>query len=173
MLRFLTNDMDQLAHAFWHPLLRHASPSDAGRSEVTAPYELDETEEHYVMSFDVPGIHRDDLAIEVTGNQLVVAGERRAEGGGTSRRQGKFQHAFTLPDGITAEAIVAEHKDGVLRLAIQKPASVRPTRVKIADGTTQQRDGGFFKSLVSSKKAKDAVVVKGATAKNEAVAMAN
>lgn len=184
MLPMLSREFDPVTYGFWRPLLRQldemfdqqASSNrdqlDAGRSDYSPNYEVDETDGHYVMSFDVPGVHKEDLRIEVTGNRLLVAGERKPEGRNGSRRYGKFQCIFTLPDGVIADDIVAEHKDGVLRLAIQKPAAARAVKIKIADGATQNRDGGFFKSLVGSKK-RDAVEIKGAMAKNEPVAMAN
>jgi hypothetical protein len=74
---------------------------------------------------------------------------------------------------VTAESIVAEHKDGVLRLAVQKPSTAKATKINIADGTAQQREGGFFKNLVSNKKTKKAVEINGATSKDEPVAMAH
>lgn len=184
MLPMLARDFEPITIGYWRPLLRQLDNllnqqtvvQDGEREAVpyryTPRYEVDETAEHYVMSFDVPGVHRDDLDIEITGNQLCISGERKSEGrNGT--RYGRFQQLFTLPEGVTAEGIVAEHKDGVLRLAIQKPAAVKAIKVRIADGAAQQREGGFFKNLVSSKKSKNAVEIKGATSKDEPVAMAH
>jgi HSP20 family protein len=167
MLPLLSQDFEPITYEFWRPFLRELD------SDHTPRYEVDETDSHYVMSFDVPGVHRDDLSIEMTGNQLTVAGERKAQGHNASRRYGKFQQVFTLPEGVSAEGIVAEHKDGVLRLAIQKPAAMKATRIKIADGAAQQRSGGFFKNLVGDRSEKKPVEIQGATAKNEPTAMAH
>lgn len=184
MLPMLSREFEPTTYSFWRPLLRQldemfdqqASSNreqlDTGRSDYIPTYEMDETDDHYVMSVDVPGVHHDDLTIEVTGNSLVIAGERKSEGHNGVRRYGKFQLLFTLPDGVIVDGIIAEHKDGVLRLAIQKPAAAKAIKIKIADGATQNRDGGFFKSLVGTKK-KNAVEIKGSTARNEPVAMAN
>lgn len=185
MRSMLSRELEPVTYGFWRPLLRQldemfdqqASQNreqvDAGQSDYVPNHEVDQTEEHYVMSFDVPGIHRDDLNIEVTGNRLLVSGERKPEGRSGSRRYGKFQRLFTLPDGVTADDVVAEHKDGVLRLAIQKPAAAKAIKIKIADGAAQTREGGFFKNLVSGKRQKDTIEIKGATSRNDSVAMAN
>lgn len=180
MLPTLSRDFDPATYGFWRPLLRQLdemfdsqtssqdrSQRDAWGSDFSPSFEADETDSHYVMSFDIPGVHREDLNIELIGNRLLVSGERKSEGRKNSRRFGRFQQAFTLPDGISADGIVAEHKDGVLRLALRKPEASRPTKIKIADGTAQNRNGGFFKNLVGDKKAKDAVEIKGATVKSE------
>jgi HSP20 family protein len=174
MLPMLVNDFDPITYGFWRPLLRQLDEMLDQRvpTEPAAGFELDETDQHWVMSFDVPGVQREDLSVEVTGNRLLVSGERKADGR-TGRRHGKFQRTFTLPDGVTADAVVAEHKDGVLRLAVRKPEAARPTKISIGDGAAQPRTGGFFKSLMGEKRAKDTLVVKGATAKGEPVALAN
>ncbi len=183
MLPVLSRDFDPATYGFWRPLLRQLdemfdaqnSPQDLSQRDAWGPnFEMDETDDHYVVSFDIPGVNREDLNIEMVGNRLSISGERKSEGRKTSRRFGRFQQVFTLPDGISADGIVAEHKDGVLRLALRKPEASRPTKIKIADGSAQVRSGGFFKSLVGDKKAKEsALEIKGATAKNEPQAAAH
>lgn len=184
MLPIFARDLDPVTYTAWRPLIRQfdemfdqlTPPArdhwHGGRSDHVQ-FEIDETDDHYVMSFDVPGVRREDLDIEVNGNRLTVSGERKAERKSGSRRYGKFQRVFNLPDGVTADGIVAEHKDGVLRLALQKPAAAKAMKIKIADGATQVRDGGFFKNLVSNKNAKNTVHINGASAKNDAGAIAN
>lgn len=183
MLPVISKDLGPITYNFWRPLFRQLDEMfdqqalstrdlDAARSEYMPHYEIDETADHYVMSFDVPGVNKNDLSIEMTGNRLLISGERKSDERNGGRRYGKFQKIFTLPDGVTAEGIVAEHKDGVLRLAIEKPTSAKATKIKIADGASQNRDGGFFKSLVSSKK-RDAINVKNGDPQVNSTAMAH
>ena len=41
--------------------------------------DIDETENHYMVSFDMPGVKKEDIKIEMKANQLVISGERRSE----------------------------------------------------------------------------------------------
>ena len=185
MLQVFSRDLEPMAYGLWRPLLRQldemfetqtasqSQPRDQWSQERPAfspSYDLHETDQHYLVNFDIPGVQRDDLNIELTGNRLVVSGERRAEGKGARERYGKFQHVFTLPDGVTADGLVAEHKDGVLRLSIPKPSTVRATKIRIADGTGKN---GFLKNLIGEKKAKDASETKAPSEDSESVAMKN
>ena len=36
--------------------------------------DLNETDSHYVMSFDMPGVKKDDLKVELRGHTLTVSG---------------------------------------------------------------------------------------------------
>ena len=157
--------------ATWHPLLPQfdtllsdliGAANSPGRRDFSPTYDIDETSDHFVMFFDMPGVHRDDINIEVLGNQLVVAGERKQPGDGSDsqrlaeRRYGKFERSFTLPEGIDANAIEAEHRDGVLRLKIAKPAATKPIKITIAEGSMKPN---FLKKFVGEKRSTDAVEV--------------
>ena len=185
MLPMRSRDFDIINTRFWGPVLRQLDQlvddqtvrqsvaAEVGPFTFAPSYEIDETDDHYVMAFDVPGVRREDLNIEVKGNRLAVSGERKAEGRNVTRRAGKFEHLFELPEGVTGDSIIAEHKDGVLRLALKKPAATRPMKITIADGTAQVRAGGFFKSLAADKKGKQSFKINGAVAKEEPEALAN
>ena len=185
MLQVFSRSLEPTTYGLWRPLLRQlddlletqaAAQAKApeswaqGGGEFAPVYDLQEVDDHYVLSFDIPGVQRDDLNIELTGNRLVVSGERKCDGRAIRGRHGKFQQVFTLPDGITAEGLVAEHKDGVLRLTIGKPSTVRATKIKIADSTGKS---GFLKNLIGDKKAKDAAEVRVSGEKAEEGVLSN
>lgn len=89
-------------------------------------YALEETETHFLVSVDVPGMSKKDIQVEVKGNELHVSGERK--------KFGKFYRTFTLPENIKTEAIEAEVENGLLAIAIPKPEEVKPRLVKIGEG---------------------------------------
>lgn len=100
-----------------------------------------EAGDSFVVSFDIPGIKKEDLNIEVSGNRLLISGERKFESEENSgsthrmeRRYGKFQRAFELPEGIAAESIEANYQDGVLKLAIPKAEAKKPVKISIGSG---------------------------------------
>jgi len=121
MSNLMLNHFDDLFNGF---LRRELSTPAASRS-FSPPSEVDETDTHYVLSLDVPGVAKDDLDIEVENDRLVITGERKGF------RAAKFTRAFTLPAGIKAEALEASHENGVLRVLVPKEAEAKKTKIKI------------------------------------------
>jgi HSP20 family protein len=116
--------------------------------------DVDETESHYLMSFDLPGVSKDDVKIEVVDNQLVVSGERKSEMNDdknnrhvTERYYGSFRRSFSLPSKIDADRIEADFKDGVLHIAVPKSEALKPKQIKITEGK-----GGLFSKLMGGQK---------------------
>ena len=103
--------------------------------------DLVETEDHFVLRADLPGMTEADVSIEVRDNTVRISGERKAEHEQRERgwyrleRQfGKFSRALSLPDGINADAIEAKFVNGVLEVWIPKPEERKPRRIEIGDG---------------------------------------
>src|SRR5262245_43358340 len=76
---------------------------------------------------DVPGVKESDLDVTLTGNRLTISGKREAERKEQTetyyayeRSYGDFTRAFTLPDGIDTNSVVADLKDGVLTVSVRK-----------------------------------------------------
>lgn len=119
--------------------------------------DVHETDEHYLMSFDIPGVSKDNIKIEVVDNQLTISGERKHEtevkNGSyhlSERSFGKFHRMFTLPASLNADKIEATYHDGVLRLAVPKAESSRPRQIQIGEGKPS-----LFGRLMGSSKAAD------------------
>ena len=77
--------------------------------------DLVETEDHFVLRADLPGLAEEDVNIEVEDRVLTVSGERKAEHEESKegyhrveRAFGSFSRSLTLPEGIDAEAVTAE-----------------------------------------------------------------
>jgi HSP20 family protein len=104
--------------------------------EVGVPLDLEETEDAYIAELDVPGVKKDDLNVEVLGNEIHVRGEvRERERTGVLRRQsrvvGAVEHRFTVPEGIDAERVEAELSDGVLTIRAPKVEAAKPKRIDV------------------------------------------
>src|SRR3954469_6629038 len=105
--------------------------------------DLVETEDHFVLRADLPGLSEEDGAIEIDERVLTVSGERKAEHETTKegyhrveRAFGKFSRALTLPDGVDAEAVTARFDKGVLEISIPKPEEKKPRKVSIGVGSS-------------------------------------
>jgi len=103
--------------------------------------DLVETEDHFVLRADLPGVAESDVKVELEDNVLTVSGERRHEQevkkGGyyrIERASGTFARTLTLPEGVDADAVEATFDKGVLEIRIPKPAERKPRRVAISVG---------------------------------------
>ena len=103
--------------------------------------DLVETDDHFVLRADLPGMSEDDVKIELEDNTLTVSGERKAEheseGEGyyrVERASGSFSRSLTLPQGVDAEAVAASFDRGVLEVRIPKPEQRKPRRIEIGAG---------------------------------------
>ena len=95
---------------------------------------LEETEDGYLISAEVPGITKDNVSIQYKDNYLVVKAEWKEEKFGTLRgtilRDGKYSRAFYMPD-IDSEKIDATLKDGVLTLSAHKREAAKTRSINI------------------------------------------
>ena len=94
--------------------------------------DLAETETHYVLKADLPGVGEGDVSIELDDNVLTVSGERKAEQEEkregfhrVERSFGTFRRSLTLPEGVDADAIAATFDKGVLEIRIPKPEAAQ------------------------------------------------
>src|SRR5947209_9448855 len=114
------------------------SPAGASRHWIPE-MDLVETDDHYLLKADLPGMKQEDVAIEFNDGTLTLSGERKAE---YERKEkgffrlersfGKFSRSLTLPDGVDPDRIEASFHDGVLEVQIPKPEQRKPRRIEVA-----------------------------------------
>ena len=112
---------------------------NGGARRWSPAMDLVETDEHFVLRADLPGMTEADVNIELEDNVLTVSGERKAEHEEkregfyrVERAFGTFSRALTLPQGIDPEAVNASFSNGVLEVRVPKPEQSKPRRIEIA-----------------------------------------
>jgi HSP20 family protein len=132
----LQNEMNRL----FNTVFDAPSPGNGGSTlrRWMPPMDLVETEDHFVLRADLPGLAEDDVKIELEDGTLTVSGERKAEHESKSegyyrveRAFGSFARSLTLPQGIDPEAVTAHFDRGVLEVRIPKPEERKPRRIEI------------------------------------------
>jgi len=96
--------------------------------------DIEEQDDAYVLEAELPGVKRQDVNIELVGNELTINGEikereRKGPLRRRERRTGRFEYRVRLPDQIDADKIDAKLDNGVLIL--KAPKSERAKRQKI------------------------------------------
>jgi HSP20 family protein len=84
--------------------------------------ETEETATAYMIRAEMPGMRRQDINVEVDGNQLCITGEVREEfrGNALRQRRGKFAYRTTLPTDTDPENAEAKLNDGILTLRLPR-----------------------------------------------------
>src|SRR3954463_6232047 len=142
-LNTLQNEMNRVFSTFFDTTT--ADANGGGLRRWVPAMDLVETDDHFVLRADLPGLGPDDVAIEVEDGVLTVSGERKAEHETkregyyrVERASGQFRRSLTLPDGVDLEHIAADFDKGVLEIRIPKPEERKPRKVAISVGGAQQ-----------------------------------
>lgn len=121
-------------------MMNHFFEGDAGTTlPVFRPQaNLAETETHWEVTLDLPGMKLEDFNVELKHGELWISGERSWESETTARdwhrrecQLGRFQRAFRLGDDVDPEKVDAEYKNGILRITVPKTEAAQPKRIKI------------------------------------------
>jgi len=133
-----------VAFVRWDPLrdllaiqqrLERYAPSQAG---WRPPVDLQETDDRYLVTAELPGVKQEDIHVAFQGGVLTLSGMRRErerdspeEYPRVERGHGSFTRSFPLPLPVDADAITADLRDGVLRIACPKLTDGASHRIAI------------------------------------------
>jgi len=142
-LSTLQNEMNRLFNTAFD------GPAPAGNGAALRrwlpPMDLVETDDHFVLRADLPGLGEEDVSLEVEDRVLTISGERKAEHETTKegyhrveRAFGAFSRSLTLPQGVDPEAVAASFDRGVLEVRIPKPEEKKPRKISIGVGNGQK-----------------------------------
>ena len=91
------------------------------------PVDIYETDDHYILNAELPGVTREEIHVEVSGSDLTIRGERRSDAICAEENyhrlegmRGEFRRTFSLPELSDGAHIRASLKDGILNLAVPK-----------------------------------------------------
>jgi HSP20 family protein len=92
----------------------------------------------YYLSAELPGVKSADLDLNLTANQVTLAGERKisqeaadARYHRREREAGRFSRAVALPGDIDPDNASAKLIDGILTVTIPKAEKARPRQISV------------------------------------------
>jgi len=99
--------------------------------EVELPFrpaaDLYETTEGLVLRLEIPGAVREDLGIDLVGQELIVRGQRRPLPPTNVSRvlhyeiaYGSFERSFHIPMAINPEGVRARYEHGILEVKLPR-----------------------------------------------------
>lgn len=90
----------------------------------------------FVIEFDLPGVARESIDLDVERNVLTVRAERVARNGdwemlASERPRGIFSRQLVLGDNLDLDHITADYQHGVLRLRVPVAEKAKPRKIEI------------------------------------------
>ena len=103
------------------------------------PVDIQETDDAYRLSAELPGLTKDDINITLENNVLRLTGERKLEKDvkkesyqRIERTYGSFARSFSLPHQVNGDQVEAAFKDGVLTIMVPKAEQAKPRKIAIS-----------------------------------------
>jgi HSP20 family protein len=92
----------------------------------------------YSIEIELPGVRREDVDVNLNGNELVVIGEvkeRKREGlfRHRTRRIGEFELRVTLPGHLRETGAEASLAYGVLKVYVPKAEDTKSNRITVSE----------------------------------------
>ena len=91
--------------------------------------DVSEADDKFEIAAEVPGVDEKDISLTIKDDLLTLKGEKRVENEEkregyhrVERSSGSFHRAFRLPFDVDSDNVKAAFKNGVLTVAIAKPA---------------------------------------------------
>ena len=100
--------------------------------------EMTERDHKLFITFDLPGVKKEEVNVNFTDEGLVIEGERTQETENkkdewftTERTYGRFYRVVPLPEGVNYKEVKATFKNGVLEVTVPVPVAETKTPYKV------------------------------------------
>lgn len=99
------------------------------------------SDEDALVTFELPGVKREDVHVSVEGDTVTVKGERRlaepGDGETYHRRErgyGKFERSVEVPFRVDSDKVEAKYENGVLHVRLPRAPEYRPRQIEVKVG---------------------------------------
>ena len=134
-------ELAQLEGSFdrmFNDMLSAKRNSGSEMTEFVPSCDVEEEGNRYLLKFDLPGVAKDQVKVEVNGDQLTVRAERKEEKKSESKRKylsevyyGSYVRSFTLPGPVEEKNVDAKFENGVLTVVIPKTEALKAKQITI------------------------------------------
>ena len=132
----LVSRLDGLFNEFFRP----AIVWENGAASEPLPIRVDvrENAEAYTVFAELPGVKKEQIAVEIEGNEVTISAETRREAARDGEKLlrverffGKSARRFALPQDLDESKAQARFDLGVLELTLPKKAAVTGRKIEI------------------------------------------
>lgn len=142
----LLDEMDRAFDAFlrrgWMRPLRDLwpdwAPMQPGLELAMPRVDLIDREDEVLVRAELPGVTKDDLKVELVGDLLTIAGERRheekVEQGNVFRAEigyGSVSRTLRMPVEVNPDQVTASFENGMLEVHLPKQATAKRQKIEV------------------------------------------
>ncbi len=120
------------------PFPRFFETAPITETEWAPSLDLSETDKEYVARVEAPGVHKENMDVNLDGNVLTVSGKRETrmekeeeEYIWKEREEGRFVRSIRLPKAVDPDKVDASYQDGVLTIRLPKREPALKSKVAI------------------------------------------
>ena len=124
------------------PAYRRGESEGNGREDDTRKWspavDVTENDQAITIYAELPGMTKEDIDIQLTGDTLTLRGERRRQETQRSenyhrleRQYGQFTRTFQIETPLEAGNVTASYEQGVLTVRLPKQEAVKPRQISI------------------------------------------
>lgn len=137
-LREMQKQIDRLDRLF-EEFTPFGATAELGLTGAVHPRcDMTEDNSNYFLRFEMPGIPKDQIKVELSNNILVVSAERKEEKKKEEERKyysefsyGSYYRSMTLPTQVDEKKIEASYENGVLSVRIPKVEGTKAKQIPI------------------------------------------
>jgi len=141
-MRRVQREIDRSFGDFWESESYKSLPDYTGKKGALAlrsPLtDLEETDKEVIAKFEIPGVDKKDIQLNITENKIEVKVEKKQEAKvekkGFYREERSyrgFYRAMVLPSEVIPEKAKAKYQDGILEITIPKIEAKKKNKIEI------------------------------------------
>jgi HSP20 family protein len=118
-------ELEHIFDRFLTPALLRDAPLI--ETEWAPALDFSEMDNEYIVRLEAPGVHRENLDVNLEGQMLTLTGKREVRRDLESedfiwkeREEGHFVRSIRLPKAVDMDKVVAAYQDGVLIVHLPK-----------------------------------------------------
>ena len=131
---FVDTGIDELFRGFFKPVRLEGT-----KTPVTIKMDVTENDKGYLVHAEIPGVKRDDINVDIDGNQVTITAEVKREwekkdGDKVLRSEryfGNVYRSFTLPHELDESMSEAKFADGVLELKLVRRTPIAGKKLMV------------------------------------------
>ncbi len=101
-----------------------------GLTRTEPAVDLYEDADNYIARFEVPGVKKGDIQLNLERNLLTLKGERKektAEG----EKSFSFSRSISVPEGVDSEKVSAKLQDGLLTITVPRAEASKARQIAV------------------------------------------
>jgi HSP20 family protein len=132
---FVDTGIDELFRGFFKPVRLEGT-----KAPVNIKMDVTETDKGYLVHAEMPGVKKEDINVDIDGNQITITAEvkrewERKEGDKVLRSEryyGNVYRSFTLPHELDESMSEAKFAEGVLELKLVRKTPVAGKKLTVS-----------------------------------------